>query len=259
MRETNFSFLPNSKKLIYGQIARSYREREPQIGSAWTPFTKRLIKSKIALISVVGGYLKSQKPFTKKGKISDYEFREINTNFDKKHLRFFPLDWEPSEAKKDFNVVLPIERLVLLQKEGMIDKIDDTVYSFSGHNENRELIKKSIDKLIQLLKKSEVDGTLIVPTSAKTGETSGIIASQIEKKGISTVTLSLFYEQALFLSPPRCAFINFPFGRTFGTANQITLHMAILRDALRLFEKVKSPNSLITFNYIWPNGTIPNW
>jgi D-proline reductase (dithiol) PrdB len=259
MKETDFSFLPNNKKLIYEQIARSYRERGPQTSFAWTPFTRRLIDSKIALISVVGGYLKGQKPFTKRGKDSDYEFREININFDKKHLKFLQLDWETSEAKKDFNVVLPIERLVLLQKEGAIGKIDNTVYSFSGHNENRGLIKKSINKLTKRLKKSEVDGALIVPTSTKTGETAGIIASQIEKESISTVMLSLFYEQALFLSPPRCSFINFPFGRTFGPANQITLHTAILRDTLRLFEKVKSPNSLITFNYIWPNGTIPDW
>jgi hypothetical protein len=81
----------------------------------------------------------------------------------------------------------------------------------------------------------------------------------LEKKELPTVILTTFYEQALALAPPRCAFINFPFGRPFGKANHVTLHTAILRDTLRLFEKAKTPGEVICLSYIWSFGTVPNW
>ncbi len=268
MRKTNFTWLPKRKQLFYEQMARSYRALEPQKHTDWAPFTEKMIDSKITLISIAGAYLKNQKPFTVEENKSDYDYREINIDFKKEDLCLYPVDWEPSESEEDINVILPAERLILLQKEGLIGKIDDTTYSFSGYNSNRELLTKSIDKLINTLKQSQEtdtgsvtanNGALIIPASALSSETACLIASQMESKGISTAVLSLFYEQALILSPPRCAFINFPFGRPIGKANHITLHTAVLRDTLRLFEKAKSPGLLINLNFIWSFGNIPDW
>jgi len=268
MRKTDFTFLPRRKQLLYEQMARLYRAQEPQKHTDWAPFPEKMLDSKITLISVAGAYLKNQQPFTADENESDYEYREINTGFNKEDLLLYPIDWDQSEAKKDLNVVIPAERLILLQKEGLIGKIDDKIYSFSGYNSNRKLLTKSVNKLINTLKESQKSdvasvvkntGALIIPASALSSETACLIASQMEAKGISTAVLSLFYEQALVLSPPRCAFINFPFGRPIGKANHITLHTAVLRDTLRLFEKAKSPGLLINFNFIWSFGTIPDW
>jgi len=268
MKKTDFTLLPKRKQLLYEQMARLYRAQEPQKHTDWVPFPEKMLDSKITLISVAGAHLKNQQPFTADENESDYDYREINTDFKKEDLALYPIDWDPSEAENDLNVVLPAERLILLQKEGLIGKIDDIIYSFSGCNRNRELLRKNIDKLINALKESQKDsdeslientGALIIPASAITSETACFIASQMEAKGISTAVLSLFYEQALILSPPRCAFINFPFGRPLGRAGHVTLHTAILRDTLRLFEKMKSPGLLINLNFIWSSGTIPDW
>ncbi|MBU0713522.1 hypothetical protein KJ762_08380 [bacterium] len=259
MKKTDFSFLPDKKQLHYEQMARSYRINERQKNTAWTNFEGKLIESKIALISVCGAYLKSEKAFTGGANEQNYAYQPIDINFDRDDLEFMALDWETSEVALDINVVLPIDRLVLLQKEGLIGKINDNLFSFSGVNENRDLLDKSIKKLIKELKKEECHGALIIPCSAKTAETACLIASQVEAAKISTALLTPFYEQALIMSPPRCAFINFPFGRVLGKSKHVTLHTAILRDTLRLFEKAKVPGDILNLNFIWSYEKIPNW
>ncbi|HDP67068.1 MAG TPA: hypothetical protein ENN20_01045 [Candidatus Marinimicrobia bacterium] len=259
MKKTEFSYLPDKKRLLYEQLARSYRIRERQRNITWTPFEAKLIDSKIALISVCGAYLKSGKPFTKEPQDSNYSYRAIDINFDRDDLEFFALDWETSELEKDINVILPIDRLVLLQKEGLIGKINENLFSFSGASDKRELLDKAIKKLANQLKTEECVGALIIPCSARTAETACLIANQLEVAKISTAMLTPFYEQALVMSPPRCAFINFPFGRILGKANHVTLHTAILRDTLRLFEKAKVPGEILSLNFIWSYGQIPDW
>lgn len=259
MKKTGFSYLNKKKRLFYEQMARNYRSQDRQKHIEWVPFKERLIDSHITLISITGAYMSGQKPFSGEGKETDYEFREIDLNVTKENLNFFPLDWESSEVKEDFNVVLPIERLVLLQKEGMIGKIHNPVYSFSGHNSNKRLLLKSVGKMVEKMKTSKSNGALIIPCSSTTCETACLIATEIERRGISSVVLTLFYEQALIMTPPRCAFVNFPFGRTFGKSNHVTLHTAILRDTLRLFEKTKHPGEILSLNFVWSFGEVPNW
>jgi len=259
MKKTDFSFLPEKKQLFYEQMARSYRIKERQRNTPWTNFKEKLIESKIALISVCGAHLKSEKAFTREPNDQNYTCQFIDINFDRDDLAFMALDWQTSEVEKDINVVLPIDRLVLLQKEGLIGKINEYLFSFSGANEHRNLLDKSINKLVKQLMKDECDGALIIPCSAKTAETACLIASYLETSNMSTALLTPFYEQALIMSPPRCAFINFPFGRILGKANHVTLHTAILRDTLRLFEKAKVPGEILNMNFIWSYDKIPNW
>jgi len=178
--------------------------------------------------TVSGAYDKESEAFTKKEKNSDYEYQEIDIKTDPANIDFLPLDWNTSEAKKDINVIL----------------------------EKKLYLQKSIETLAETLKKNNNHGALIIPVSPITAEAACHIANGIEKLGVSTVLISPFYEQALVHTPPRCAFINFPFGRIFGPANKITLQTAILRDLLRLFEKSKIPGEILNMNFIWSFGDI---
>jgi len=103
---------------------------------------------------------------------------------------------------------------------------------------------------------NENQGALIIPVSPMTSEAACKMAQQIEKAGISTVLLTPFYEQALIYSPPRCAFVNFPFGRVFGPAKKVTLQTAVLRELLKLFEKLKIPGEILNLNFIWSFGEV---
>jgi len=256
MRKTDFSYYSRVKQYTYEQMARNFREQAPQKDIPWKPFEEKLIDSKIALITVAGGYEKEDEPFGDKDKKENYGPKEISIKAKTKDIKFAALDWNPSEAKKDANVIFPAEHLVLMQKEGVIGKLNDVAYSFSGFHEKKSTLRDSVKQVITSLKENENHGALIIPVSPMTSEAGCKIAKQIEKAGISTVLLTPFYEQALIYSPPRCAFINFPFGRVLGPAKKITLQTAVLRELLKLFEKLKIPGEILNLNFIWSFGEV---
>ena len=256
MRKTDFSFYSRVKQYTYEQMARVYREETPHKDIPWTPFEEKLIESKIALITIGGITEKTDTPFAEKDKKENYGPKEINIKSKAEDLQYTALDWNPSEAEKDANVIFPAEHLVLMQKEGIIGKLNDVAYSFSGFYEKKSTFQESIKNVIVELKENENQGALIIPVSPITAEAGCKMAKQIEKAGVSTVLLTPFYEQALVYSPPRCAFINFPFGRVLGPANNVTLQTAVLRELLKLFEKLKIPGEILNLNFIWSFGEV---
>ncbi len=256
MRKTDFSFYSRVKQYSYEQMARNFREKAPQRNIPWAPFEEKLIDSKIALISVAGATEQADTPFGTKDKKENYGPKEINIKTKSDNMQYTALDWDPGTAKTDANVVFPAEHLVLLQKEGVIGKLNKVAYSFSGFHEKKSVFQNSVKKVITDLKENENQGALIVPVSPLTSEAACKISRQIEKAGISTVLLTPFYEQALVYSPPRCAFINFPFGQVLGPANNITLQTAVLREILKLFEKLKIPGEILNLNFIWSFGEV---
>lgn len=257
MRKTDFSFYKKGKQLYYEQLARSFRSKELVKPNYWTPFEEDLEEARIAFISVAGAYTDDQEPFTEEGNKKDHQYREIDADYDKDKINFLGLDWDTTEAEKDPNVVFPIKNVVLLQKEGVIGYVHKTVYSFSGHFEDESEVDKSIKDMIEKLKEDELDAAVVVPASVQTGEVAWEICNQVEGAEISTALISMFYEQLLHKPAPRCAYVNFPFGRPFGPANSITLNTAILRDILRLLEKTKRPAQIMNLNYVWSWGKAP--
>lgn len=254
MRKTDFSFYSRVKKYTYEQMARQYREQIADKDIPWATFEEKLIESKIALVSVGGLYEKADTPFGNKDKKENYGAKEISMKAKTGDIEINAIDWDTDEAKKDINVVFPSEHLVLLQKEGIIGKLNDVAYSFSGFHEKKSVLQESVKSVINSLKNNENQGVLIIPVSPMTSEAACKIAKQIEKDGISTVLLTPFYEQALIYSPPRCAFVNFPFGRILGPAKRTTLQTAVLRELLKLFEKLKIPGEILNLNFIWSFG-----
>ena len=69
----------------------------------------------------------------------------------------------------------------------------------------------------------------------------GLIASIIEKAGISTVVLSLLTMVTKRVRPPRALFVPFPFGYPLGKPNDARLQHQVIRAALDLLE---SPDEL---------------
>lgn len=256
MRKTEFSFYSRIKRYTYEQMARNYREETPQKDIPWAPFEEKLLDSKIALISVGGVTPKDEEPFGEKDKKENYGPREVSIKSKTGDVQFTAIDWDPSEAEKDINTIFPSEHLVLLQKEGIIGKLNKVAYSFSGFHDKEPAFQDATKETIQNLKDNENQGALIIPVSPLTSEAACKLAKEIEKAGISTILLTPFYEQALIYSPPRCAFVNFPFGRIFGPAKKVTLQTAILRELLKLFEKLKIPGEILNLNFIWSYGEV---
>ena len=79
----------------------------------------------------------------------------------------------------------------------------------------------------------------------------GLIAREIEGRGIPTLSLSSAYSITRSVNPPRAAFLDYPLGHTAGKANAPDEQRDILRRALALFESLEEPGEIVVLPYHW--------
>ena len=63
-----------------------------------------------------------------------------------------------------------------------------------------------------------------------------LVAAEIERQGISTVTVQLLYEVAEKVGPPRALFVPFRHGYPLDAPDEPARQHAVLESALRLLE-----------------------
>ena len=63
-----------------------------------------------------------------------------------------------------------------------------------------------------------------------------LIAAEIERRGIATVCITLLWEIAEKVRPPRALFVPFPHGYPLGMAGDEEGQRAVIRNALHLLE-----------------------
>jgi hypothetical protein len=79
----------------------------------------------------------------------------------------------------------------------------------------------------------------------------GLIAREIEAKGISTLSLSSAFSITRSVNPPRALFLDFPLGHTAGKAGDADLQDAIIESALIAFETMRTPGSIMRLPFRW--------
>jgi hypothetical protein len=68
-------------------------------------------------------------------------------------------------------------------------------------------------------------------------QTVSLVAAELERQGISTVTLALLREAAETVRPPRALFVPFPHGFPLGRPHDPPRQHAVIEAALRLLEQ----------------------
>jgi hypothetical protein len=63
------------------------------------------------------------------------------------------------------------------------------------------------------------------------------------------MTSALDITQAV--NPPRAVFLNFPLGHQTGKPHDLALQRQIVRDAMRAFETISQPGTIVTLPYVW--------
>jgi hypothetical protein len=82
----------------------------------------------------------------------------------------------------------------------------------------------------------------------------GLIARVVEAAGIPTLCMTSAMDITRAVNPPRAVFVNFPLGHQTGKPNQPALQREIVRDALRAFEMIDKPGTIVELPYVWdPN------
>jgi D-proline reductase (dithiol) PrdB len=71
--------------------------------------------------------------------------------------------YDHSLAEQDINVIFPLERLIELEREGIIGRVAERHYSFSYVNDVVTLLSEYVPLLLRKLKVDGVDILLLVP------------------------------------------------------------------------------------------------
>jgi hypothetical protein len=76
----------------------------------------------------------------------------------------------------------------------------------------------------------------------------GLVAAELERKGIATVVLQLLREVAERVRPPRALFVPFPHGYPMGKPEDPAQQHAVLEAALRILEDASlTPPALVDY------------
>lgn len=130
----------------------------------WTPYAGTPAQQSVALVTSGGLYLKGRQPaFDTTSIHGDPSFREIPRSARGPDVGLAHAHYDHSLAEQDINVIFPVERLIELEREGIIGRAADTHYSFSYVNDAATLLTESVPQLLQKLEAAAVDIVLLVP------------------------------------------------------------------------------------------------
>lgn len=138
-----------------------YRWVISQTQPPWTPLTKPLSQCRVGLIAAGGIYVAGQVAFHYR---DDTSFRVIPKEVKTQDLRITHFGYDITDARKDPNVVFPIEPFRQLVKEGILNRLAEHLFTFMGGIYSaRRVVNELAPKLVQFLLREEVDVALLVP------------------------------------------------------------------------------------------------
>ena len=79
----------------------------------------------------------------------------------------------------------------------------------------------------------------------------GLIAREIEGRGIPTISMSSAYSITAAVRPPRAVYLDFPLGRTAGKAHDRALQRRVLRDTLDALAAIDTPGTIRRLPHVW--------
>jgi D-proline reductase (dithiol) PrdB len=79
----------------------------------------------------------------------------------------------------------------------------------------------------------------------------GLIAREIESRGIPTLSFSSAWSITAAVRPPRAVYLDFPLGHTAGKPNDDTTNQAIMCAALAAFPAMTEPGVIVRLPFEW--------
>ena len=133
------------------------------VNTPWTPMSKPLSESKVALVSTAGFHVREDKPFVG----GDTSYRIIPRRTDPANIiqSHTSIGFDRTETFRDINITYPVDRLEELVTRGEIGSLSDNYYSFMGAlSDVSQLVGHFGPKLAENLKNEGVNVVLLVPT-----------------------------------------------------------------------------------------------
>ncbi|HKR00675.1 MAG TPA: glycine/sarcosine/betaine reductase selenoprotein B family protein [Pyrinomonadaceae bacterium] len=208
----------------------------------FTPARRALPMLNLALISSAGAYINGTESFDTNVVGGDTKFREIPREVEAEDLLWCARGWDTDAATRDRNAQAPIDRLAEFEGNGIIGQLNPVWWSFCGHvPDASRLVEEMLPKLIERVKRYEVQAALVVPASRLCHQSSALVARGLEAEGIPTMMLGVEKDVVTLVRPPRCAYYRGELGSVAGRPNWPEHQRRILDEALRLIEPMDQP------------------
>jgi len=224
-----------------GDVGESYpfvrNKRAPFI-----PARRALPMLNLALISSAGAYIDGTDPFAADAVGGDMSFREIPREVEAADLRFAARGYDPAAVQQDINVQVPLDRLTEFEENGIIGQLNPVFWSFAGYIPDAgRLVDETLPKLMDRVKRYEVQAALLIPASRLCHQSVSLIARALEQSGLPTMTLAVAKDVVQSVRPPRAACYAGEFGSVAGRPGWPEHQRRILDEALRLIEPMDQP------------------
>jgi D-proline reductase (dithiol) PrdB len=85
----------------------------------------------------------------------------------------------------------------------------------------------------------------------------GLVAREVERRGIATVAISIVRQATEATPPPRALFVRFPFGHALGEPGNRDQQIAVLLRAFRLLYEARAPGEIRDAGLRWRRETYP--
>lgn len=161
-----FRFLPPGLK---AWVRTFIPEKEFNGAIPWTPMSKPLSQTTIALVTSGGISLKIDLPFDmgrekREPLRGDRSFRMIPRGTTENDIDVNHLHINTTYIKQDINVILPLARMAEFEKEKIIGRLAATAYSFYGFQwRNTEFLSEAIEPISRKMKIEKVEAVLLTP------------------------------------------------------------------------------------------------
>jgi D-proline reductase (dithiol) PrdB len=127
----------------------------------WQPLRKPLADCRIGLVASGGIYVTGQVAFHFK---DDSSFRAIPTDVNTADLRTAHFAYDQTDARRDPNVVFPIDTLRRLVKEGAIGSLTEHAFTFMGGIYSSRKVRDGLAPLLaERLLAEQADLVVLVP------------------------------------------------------------------------------------------------
>lgn len=143
-----------------------YQAQESSGTIPWTQPVKSLHNAKLALVTTSGIHHQDQPHFDMSDTNGDPSYRELDGDRIFDDFKITHDYYDHSNARKDPNIILPLDRVRELVDEGIVGSLAQTHYAFMGHIDGPHistLIKKTAREIAQKLKDDQVDLVLLTP------------------------------------------------------------------------------------------------
>lgn len=110
----------------------------------FAPLRKPLSECRVTFISTSGVQPKGSVPFDTVHPVGDYSFRRVPAAARLEELEIHQLKNPTAGARRDLNVIFPIERLRELAAEGVIGGLTEHFFTFIGYNMDPERLERTL-------------------------------------------------------------------------------------------------------------------